>query len=176
MRKRRPMITLGIAVIIGALIYVGRPVGHLPPYDASLVRLAESKLQGYCAGETFWNSGGNPEGQAPAAAKCRSVRAGTMSDKPNLQAVLPAFCEAIIDKGWPGFIEDCLEIIAVNQYWPTYDGGITNSWNRARPYPVSALPASQESEPDDSRTGGRVDVPRTHPQRENDPNNDLNSE
>lgn len=163
--KRRLLTVASVLLIVGGLAYVARPAGHVPLYDANLVRLAESKLEGYCAGQTFWNSGGNPEGDAAMAGRCRAERAGTMSAKSNPVAVPRAFCRAIVDAGWESTVAECLQIMAGSQYWPTYDGGISNAWNRARPYPISALPASEAEQQDDSRTGGRVEVPRSSPQR-----------
>lgn len=154
-----------VLLVVTGFVYVARPAGHVPPYDANLVRLAESALEGYCAGETFWNTGGRLEGNAAMAAACRKKRAGKMSSTSKLAAVPSAFCRAIIASGWEGFEYECLEILVGQQYWPTYDGGITDAWNRARPYPISGVPAKKTGEQNDSRTGERVEVPRSHPQR-----------
>ncbi len=150
--KRRALAAGGIFVIAVSLFYISQPVGHIPPYDANLTRLAESQLQGYCAGKTFWISGG--VGDAGQASLCRQQLKGKYSDKPNLRQVQPAFCQAIVDEGWAGTVSDCLAIMSQNEYWPTYDGGITNSWNRARPYPVTIGGSSVGSQNGGSRTGG----------------------
>ena len=137
---------------MGALWYVARPAGHVPLYDANLVRLAESDLQGYCAGTTLWDTGG--AGDAAAAARCRSSEAAkTRSNSPNASAVPRAFCQALVDKGWrEGTIRVCLEVLVTNKYWPTYDGSISDQWNRARPYPLKVLVTPGKIEPE-SRTG-----------------------
>ena len=159
-RAKRYLLALaGLAVLAGAPLYVARSAPHIPPYDANLVRLAESELEGYCAGETFWGS--QAQGNADMARDCRSRLAGQKAATPNLPAVVPAFCTAIIDSGWEGSQWQCEEIMASNKYWPTYDGSITNAWNRARKYPVSPIAVKSTPPEDTSRTGDRPD--RTRP-------------
>ena len=155
----------GVLVIVLAIAYVAQPTGHIPLYDANLVRLAETQLQGYCAGETFWKTQG--AGDAAKARECRAERAGDSSSKIDLTQVESAFCRAIVQSGWEGSETDCLGIMATYQYWPTYDGSITDQWNRARPYPRSALQGAGPGRGDDSRTGGhggpgRTDVPQRY--------------
>ena len=143
----------GIATIFGMLIYISIPAGHIPPYDANLVRLAESELQGYCAGESFWKSGGN--GSGSIAKQCRSQRVKQKSDLPNVQEVPRAFCQAIVDMGWKaGTVAICEQILNDDQLWPTYDGSLSNQWNRARPYPGSLIILKSGRTKDNSRTGG----------------------
>lgn len=161
--KRRVATIVGALILAGSVVYVARPAGHQPPYDANLVRLAESRLEGYCAGQAFWASGGDPAGNASLAAQCRAERAGTMPSTTNLAAVPRGFCRAIVDSGWEGTAKQCLEILGQYQYWPTYDGGISNAWNRARPYPLAHLSTGPSQASDESRTGGRGSVVRpTH--------------
>ena len=136
-----------------AVAYVARPTGHIPLYDANLVRLAESPLQGYCAGETLMKTQ-DYAGNGAMAEACRAKNGSAMSNKPNISRVERPFCQAVVANGFNGSVDDCLEILAQNQLWPTYDGGITNQWNRARPYPRSAIQVIAPK-PDDSRTGGR---------------------
>ena len=149
--KRWALGALGALTIIGGLVYISQPVGHIPPYDANLVRLAESDLQGYCAGKTLLETGGY--GDANMTAQCRSELAGKRSDKPNLAIVQSSFCQAIVDGGWEGTKSDCLKIMSDNEYWPTYDGSITNAWNRARPYPATFATIGGGSSSAGSRTG-----------------------
>jgi len=112
-RAKRYLLALaGLAVLAGAPLYVARSAPHIPPYDANLVRLAESELEGYCAGETFWGS--QAQGNADMARDCRSRLAGQKAEAPNLPAVVPAFCAAIIDSGWEGYQWQCEEIMASN--------------------------------------------------------------
>ena len=149
-RQRQLFGLLGILVAILSLIYVARPSGHIPPYDANLIRLAESQRQGYCAGKAFWASEG--VGNASTASACRAH--SKKSNKPDMIRVQAAFCRAITDSGYADGVKRCLDIMDSQQYWPTYDGAITNAWNRARPYPNPGLPTSSPSR-DQSRTGGR---------------------
>ncbi|MDR7492159.1 MAG: hypothetical protein QN122_12005, partial [Armatimonadota bacterium] len=170
---RHPRLRLLAAAILAAgaaglaVGYVARPAGHIPPYDANLVRLAETPLQAYCAGRTLWRTGGNPDGDGGMAADCRQELAEQYSDEPDLGAVPEAFCQAIVDEGWPNTVEACQEILATQQLWPTYNGGLSWHWNRARPYPGRAIAGGPKAEEDGSRTGGRPDqVERQAPSRE----------
>src|SRR3990167_10201178 len=159
----RRLLTLGGGLLVaGALVYVAQPAAHVPIYDANLVRLAESNLQGYCAGETLGNTGG--EGDAATAAACRETRKGDRPDTPDVAAVPRAFCQAIVDAGWrDGSQAVCIEILTANKLWPTYDGGLTDQWNRARGYPLKAISVGGKPE-SESRTGDRPGQ-----QRQDDP-------
>ena len=162
MRRRRVLAAVGVLVSVLAVAYVARPVQHIPPYDANLVRLAESEVEGYCSGITFWKTQG--AGNGSEASACRKQHPG-MSRVSDLPAVPPMFCRAIVESGWDGDVPTCLSIMVNNQLWPTYDGSISQAWNRARPYPESQLqtPASQR---DNSRTGGHNGSTRgTYPTR-----------
>jgi hypothetical protein len=150
--SRRLLAAAGILTVVLGFVWLIWPVGHIPLFDANLVRLAESDLQGYCAGETFWKTSG--EGSASGAAECRSRLKAQHKDVIDLQAVQPAFCQAIVDAGWEGSQQDCLGIMVDNQYWPTYDGGITNQWNRARKYPLVFHVSPASGSQGGSRTGG----------------------
>ncbi len=154
MIQRRLLTVLGVLTIIGSLVYISWPVGHIPPYDANLVRLAESNLQGYCSGQTFMQTQG--VGDANMAAQCRAQLKGKRSDKPQPSAVQPAFCQAIVIAGGTGLTQNaCMQIMISNEYWPTYNGMITNSWNRARPYPgLLSLGSNSTGGNGNSRTGG----------------------
>ena len=151
--KRKMMFIFGMIVIVISLIYVARPAGHTPPYDANLVRLAETPRQGYCSGVAFWASEG--VGNSSTAARCR--KGSTRSDKPDMVRVQVSFCKAVTDAGYDGGVQQCLQILSSEQLWPTYDGALTNQWNRARPYPSPGLPSSVPQK-DQSRTGGRNDT------------------
>ena len=151
--SRKLLTFAGVVTVALGLTYVAWPVGHIPPYDANLVRLAESSLQGYCAGEAFWRSGGAGSGRL--AGECRKRLAGKRSNVPNLNAVPGAFCSAIVNEGWEGDQPSCLSIMSDNQYWPTYDGAITDQWNRARPYPRPLISTTAGPKSDGARTGNR---------------------
>lgn len=150
-RRRKAGFLAAVLLIVGAVAYVARPAGHIPPYDANLVRLAETDLQGYCAGRTFWNTQGL--GNAGVARACRSELREQHPDVPDLPAAERGFCQAISDQGWAGTVGECLDILVANQYWPTYDGSLSNQWNRARPYPHVAATLGSGPRSDDSRTG-----------------------
>jgi len=158
--KMRLLVAIGIILIVSSLVYIARPTGHIPPYDANLVRLAENQLEGYCSGDAFWASQGM--GNAGLARKCRSKLSGKKSTKHNMLVVQAAFCQAVVDSGWTGGSpSDCTLILSQNQYWPTYDGSLTSEWNRARPYPgrVIIVGAGPGTSTDQSRTGGRNGSP-----------------
>lgn len=160
---------LGVGVVVLGLAFLAYPVKHIPPFDANLVRLAETNLQGYCSGDAFWKSGGN--GDANLARECRVRRSKKRSNEANMLDVQPAFCEGIVNNGWEGTVQECIVILEDNEYWPTFDGNITNSWNRARPYPRFINSAGGGSKGDNSRTGGRQD----NGERENNPTHTVPS-
>lgn len=154
-RRRVAAHIVGVLVVALAVAYVVRPSPHVPPYDANLVRIAETERQGYCSGVAFWRSAGG--GSAEGARTCREERRDK-SGRVNMPLAALGFCEAIVDEGWSeGTPSDCMTILEGNQLWPTYDGMITDQWNRARPYPSPAVPTGDGSE-DHSRTGGRPSV------------------
>lgn len=141
----------GVIACLMVLGYITNRPGHIPPYDANLVRLVETERQGYCSGLTFWKTSG--EGNAGQASQCRSEYR-EKSGEVNLPVAIRGFCEAIVESGWEGYVTLCAQLIADQQLWPTYDGSITDQWNRARPYPYSPLGGSPGST-DGSRTGDR---------------------
>lgn len=150
--RRKLLGLIGIVVIVGSLAYVIRPAGHIPPYDANLVRLAETPLQGYCSGQTFMRTSG--AGSATEAAGCRDEKLGLLSDSVNMGAVESSFCQAVLDSGWQGDMLTCLDILRTNELWPTYDGALSAAWNRAHKYPRQILGGN--TPPDNSRTGPRA--------------------
>lgn len=159
--SRKLLACVGIIAVVLAVAYISWPVGHIPPYDANLVRLAESDLQGYCSGDSFMKSQGM--GDANLAATCRQRQARKRPNAPNLGAVQKAFCEAVVANGWEGTNGDCVGILQMNEYWPTYDGNITNAWNRARPYPRTFTLSNAGSQSGGgSRTGGHNGSERTN--------------
>jgi hypothetical protein len=152
----RKLAVLAAATILFGFIYVIRDVGHVPLFDANIQRLAETVQEGYCAGVTFWTHGGEPN--PTTAQECRDT-----SQRPtdyNLAGVQDAFCYGVVDTGYGGGQELCLTILQNNRYWPTYDGGLTNAWNKAYPYPGDRILVTQ---PDDSRTGDRSGFTREGP-------------
>ena len=155
-RKRTLAHVAGVAVVVLVVAYAARPSPHVPPYDANLVRLAETERQGYCAGVTFWKTQGG--GSANQARACREEHR-EQSGRVNMIAAERGFCQGIVDQGWmEGDVPMCVDTLRSYQYWPTLDGSITDQWNRARPYPSTAIGGTSE-EPDGSRTGGRPGGP-----------------
>jgi hypothetical protein len=74
-----------------------------------------------------------------------------------------AFCQAVVDNGWQDTQAACVSILQTNEYWPTYDGNITNAWNRARPYPNTfVLSGKGSNSGGNSRTGGHGTNSRTN--------------
>ena len=154
---------VGVATVVLTLLYVTKQPGHVPLYDANLVRLAESDLQGYCAGKVLWQTG--EYGDARRARGCRDDLAEQRSNEPNPAVAVRAFCQAIVDEGWDGVVSDCLGIMADGQLWPTYDGSMTDQWNRARPYPQVVFGTITTTQRDDSRTGDRPTYERNRNRR-----------
>ncbi len=150
-KKRIAAHVASIAVVALVVVYAARPSPHVPPYDANLVRLAETERQGYCAGVTFWETQG--VGDAEVARACRGEHR-EQSGRVNMAAAERGFCQGIVDQGWVGGVIDCLDILHSYQYWPTFNGSITDQWNRARPYPSTAIGGATDQS-DTSRTGGR---------------------
>ena len=129
------------AALAGAYAYIAWPIGHIPYYDAHLTRLAETPLQGYCAGLTFWQTSGM--GSDWQARDCRAKyshptkhKKALRDDYVSLRIAAQQFCHGIIDAGWVGGVPSCMSILTGNQYWPTYNGGLTWAWSEARPYPL----------------------------------------
>lgn len=141
----------GVVVVLLMLGYITHRPGHIPPYDANLVRLVETERQGYCSGLVFWRTSG--EGGSSAASDCRKEHR-EKSGEVNFPVAARGFCEAIVESGWEGYTESCLAILSDQQLWPTYVGGITDQWNRARPYPNSPI-SGPSGASDGSRTGDR---------------------
>jgi hypothetical protein len=133
-----------------------KPVGHIPLLDANRTVLAETQRQGYCAGEAFWRSNG--WGDEAAFLEC--MDASTIVNDIDVNAVQPAFCQAVAIEGYAGGVDMCLDILRGQKLWPTMTGGLSDSWNRRFPYPLDRLTAgvvpTQNS--DESRTGDRTET------------------
>lgn len=130
------------ALAVAATVYIQWPVGHIPTYDAKLVRLAETPEQGYCAGLVFWKNQGAPS--AWQAAECRKA----LDKYPkkyqhyvSLSIAQKFFCKAIVKSGYDGGVSGCIDILDSYAYWPTYNGGLTADWSQTRPYPKKSGPA-----------------------------------
>lgn len=149
---KRLLAVLALAAVIGGGWWVTRDPGHVPIFDADLRRLAETPLEARCAGSVYWSTRG--DGDAKDAAHCRAENIAQMSDIPDVLAVPFAFCLGVADAGFPGDIQTaCVDALAQYRLWPTYDGQLTDAWNRTAPYPGDVFaPAPTD---DGSRTGER---------------------
>jgi hypothetical protein len=144
----RKLALIALIAIAGGAFYLIRDVGHIPLFDANLQVLAESEVEGYCAGLTFWSNRGS--GNAAEAAACRNE--SDRSTDPDLTRVPAFFCMAVREAGFAGTVDECLGILDGQKLWPTRDGDLTNSWSQSAPYPgdlAFVVP------PSDSRTGTR---------------------
>ena len=135
---------LAIVVMFMAVLYVARPEGFVPLFDANLQRLAMTQQEGYCAGQVWQNS-------ATSTADCRKTDAHRTEI--DLRDVVPGFCQAVI-ASISITQQRCEEIFATNAMWPLYDGGFTQNWSDQAPYPGSILGDGPPPE-DTGRTGGR---------------------
>ncbi len=98
---------------------------------------------------SYWRNNG--EANAERAADCRKDT--QRSDDVDLSTVVNHFCRAVKDEGFMGAVSDCEGIIASRRWWPTYDGGLTDAFNKAYPYPGDRL--LQPPPADNSRPGDR---------------------
>jgi hypothetical protein len=146
----------GILAVVGGLVLLVKPVGHIPLLDANRTVLAETQRQGYCAGEAFWRSNGY--GNAASFQECMSE--STIVNDIDVNAVQPAFCQAVTVEGYAGGVDACLDIVRSQKLWPTMAGGLTDAWNRRFPYPLDRLTAGQvpTQNSDESRTGDRTET------------------
>lgn len=143
----RKLALLAFIAIVGGFFYLVRDVGHIPALDANLNVLAESREAGYCAGVVWWETRDNPT--AKQTAECRE--SNDLSSEVDMRVVQESFCDGIVDAGWPSDPTFCLAIMQEQKLWPLFDGGFTDKWSKANPYPGDRmLDVSSES-----RTGER---------------------
>lgn len=150
----------GVAVVV-SLAYLAMPQGHIPMLDANRWVLAETELQGYCAGFVFVESGGQNERDARKAKSCRVEKADVYVDRFDLDAVITGFCAAI-NEGFGMDPDECRGITAQNRIWPLYDGGFTTDWNETWVYPGDESLARR---PVDGRVGDRETIEREENER-----------
>ena len=148
------LVVLALLTLVGGFFYLIHDVGRIPLYDANITRLAETPLEGYCAGQTFWRNNG--EADAGRAVECRN--SSERSDEVNLSQVVPQFCQAVVDEGFQGAKSDCENVVNDRRWWPTYDGGLTDAFTKAYPYPGDKVLTPPVN--DDSRTGDREGLTR----------------
>ncbi len=146
--KNKVMAILGVATLALAFAFVAQPTGFVPLFDADLNRLSMTQREAQCAAEGFMASN-SEEG----AAECRETNA--LPTDIDLEGVTPRFCTHISSVISTLSYEDCLRIMYDMEYWPTYNGEITNAWNRSAPYPLSVLFSDSGDQRDTGRTGER---------------------
>lgn len=152
--KNKVFAFLGILAVVLTAAFVFQPEGFVPLFDADLTRLAMSSSEAHCSAVAFI-SGGD---RATKAAECRETDG--RSKETDLIVVTPMFCQYV-----SGAIEsltytECVSIMHGKKLWPTYDGGLTASWSRSAPYPLSELESPLGDLPDEGRTGGREEIQR----------------
>ena len=147
---------MAIVVVVGGGAWLAVDPGHVPIFDADLNRLAETSAEGYCSGIVFWNT--NAMGDAKAAEVCRAETGRPTAI--DLRIVQRSFCIGATDAGFTGGVDACLDIIEDQQGWPTYDGGLSQAWTKAYPYPGGTFRASVTDGVDYSRTGDREGIMR----------------
>ena len=156
--KNKVLAFLAILVIVGTGWYVLQPEGFVPLFDANLRQLAMTAKEARCSGEVYVQPR-NMEEKAVAAAACRADPDNASSEEIDLITVVPTFCLAIISQIASTYTE-CVTTMSDMQFWPLYNGGITNVWNvRSAPYPLDVL--QRQGSSDDSRTGDRDLLERT---------------
>ena len=143
-------LTIGgiLSLVVGIVLLLG-PAGHIPLLDANRQPLAETRAEGYCAGQIFFNAGW--VGDEAGMREC--VEASNLSTEIDLKGMIPIFCIGFKSEGWVGELRVCESILYSALYWPTLTGTLTNSWNRAFPYPGANFDSLSPS--DVGRTGER---------------------
>lgn len=146
------LLTMGavLALAVGGWLVFLRNPGPEPLLDANRAQLAETANQGRCAGQTFWRTQGY--GDANEFANCVDQKGG--AGERDLSQVVPQFCWGLIDAGWPGLLNDCMDILYARRWWPTLTGELTDQWNRSFPYPGDVITTGKADS--ESRTGDRT--------------------
>ena len=149
---KKLLLILGIVtfVVTAAFAYFISPPDP-PLLDANLRPLATSSLEGYCSAVNLMTS--------VSVDLCMNDEVNNwMEAGYDLQVVLGSFCTGLVDSGWTGTQERCLEIMEDISYWPLLAGGVTNSWSSRYPYPLDRF--TENVKPDMSRTGEREGLER----------------
>lgn len=149
---KKLMAIAAVLVTAGSLIYMMFANPHVPILDANRQVLAETELQGYCAGRTYFSSQGR--GDLAYAKECWDEYADNKSSAIQHEVVQEAFCKGLVAAGLPITTSECMNVLVTYQYWPTMSGRLTGSWNRAFPYPLEQSSADLQYG-DSSRTGDR---------------------
>jgi hypothetical protein len=150
--KERILFTVAAGVLTAATwwVWIADP-GRIPALDFNRQVLAETEVEGYCAGRIYWTTNA---GSASKAKACRNATPD-MSTEVNHAVVIISFCRGVLAEGFPGNVQsDCADAIAARSLWPTMDGRLTSAFDDTKGYPYPGdrvLPPP----PSDSRTGSR---------------------
>jgi hypothetical protein len=145
---KKLLAVLGVVSVLtmGVLVwFIERPV---PLLDADRSLLAQTYNEGYCSGTVFVKSNGR--GDEYEAEECRNnFKDEETNNEIDHSKVPNGFCQGILNAGLPVPVDECVVILRTNTLWPTLDGRLSNSWNRAYPYPGMAVNLQDD-------TGGRT--------------------
>lgn len=145
-----------ITILVLGLVLLVVPVSRYPLLDANHVVLSETPREGWCTGQAYGESRG--KGDDRAFKDCMA-ESGLNNDI-NHDKTQEHFCGGVIDKmGLDMTKSECMDIMEAKEFWPTMRGTLTNSWNRANPYPGGILKTDTGS--NSSRTGERDSNERT---------------
>lgn len=140
---------LGMLAIVGGMVFMLAPPGHIPPFDANRTRLVETIPEAQCAAQMFLESQGYGYANEEPMKECLDGESG----EPAMPDVPRTWC-ATIAPNFDMTTPECVEILEGRELWPTYKGGLTNRWNKRFPYPGGTL------KPSDGRAGSRDQADR----------------
>ena len=121
-----------VAVIVGGGWLTFRDPGRIHIYSADGQVLAETELESWCSGSTYWASSGR--GNAQKAADCRKTYGETLDTVIDHNNVPLWFCLGAQSEGFQGdVILDCVDFIVDIRWWPTMNGMLAEAWSDSYP-------------------------------------------
>ncbi len=146
---RRVLWTLTIiAVLAGGAFATFRDPGRIHVFSADGQVLAETELESWCSGATYWASSG--KGNARQATDCRKVHAEEFDTVINHGEVLRWFCRGAASEGFMGDVQtDCVDFLTGIRWWPTINGALAEVWSDAYPYPLDIFGNTQGDDTED---------------------------
>lgn len=146
-----------LAIAVGGWFTFLRTPPPVPLLSANLEVLAESELEGYCTGRMLYRS----QAGQKAASECWQELGEAHAIERDVYAVVPAFCQALVDEGWNGTKYECEQIVERYQLWPTKTGALADDWSESYPYPTDR-PEEQKinNNKTTARTGDREENSR----------------
>jgi hypothetical protein len=121
-----------VLLVVGGAVAVVWPVEHWRLYDANQKPLALTERENYCAGLVGLETGFKEE--SDKALDCLETNTKD-NTTPSIAKSTGWACDGILNGGWGGTHEFCLEIFEINEYWLLATGGLTFEWNDAHPRP-----------------------------------------